>query len=216
MPIEKLQKQVIDDAWRRADAMKEDAQRQGDAVVKEAKSKARAMKEQADREAAEEIRLLEDEERENADLLERAAVLDARSRVIESLIPRIKSMAIGDIKRDDYKRFITSAIEQATAMTQGEKLTMIVQRSDVRLVKNFGGRIKFGEIGNGIALVSKNGKITVKATLEDLFDGNRRTIETLLTQEIFGRRHIQRHATKKAARRPGRAAKKSKAKKRKR
>lgn len=192
MPLDRLQKQIIEDAWRKADALRGDAQKQAESIVRHARAAAEDAGKGMDKELKQEFSRAEEEQRENAELQERGLMLDARSRLVESLMPRLKAMTVKRIKKEGYGRLINRAIEEAGKIAPQEELTLLIGRNDAKLVKSFGGRVKYGKVSNGVELRNKNGNVRVAATIEDMFDKSRPDIEALLVSDAFPHRGPKR------------------------
>ncbi len=177
MPLDRLQKQITDDARHKADALHEDAQKQAESIIRHAKAAVEEAGKGIDKELKQEFSRTEEEQRENAELQERSLMLDARGELVENLMPRLKAMAVKMIKKEGYGRLINRAIEEAGKIAPQEELTLFIGRNDAKLVKNFGGKIKYGNVGNGVELRNKNGSVRVAATIEGMFDKSRPEIE---------------------------------------
>ncbi len=185
MSLDKLQKQIHDDATHRAEEVEGEARRLASGLLSEAKIKAKEIEETKRKELEEEIARLEAEQKANSELLEKNALLDARNHLVESLIPKLKSMTVKKAREKGYEALINDAIKEANEIAPQEDLILTINKNDAAYAKKFKGKINYGNVGNGVELQTKNGDIKITATIEGLFDKNRQMIETMLVEEAF-------------------------------
>ena len=197
--MDKLQKQILDDATRKAEEIMGVAQKQADAVLKEAKGRSDA-EEKSAREALEaESARLQEEQRENAELQERSMELEARHKLLDSLMPKLKSEVIRKVRASGYGKLINKAIAESNSVLPQEELILVIGKKDAGLVKNFGGKIQYGDVGNGVELRNKNGSVKISVTIEGLFEQKKSEIETMLIGELFSHREQEKPAPAKKA-----------------
>ena len=210
MPLDKLQKQILDDAKRKADEMRAEAEKRAAAILKEAEAMNKAEEDELEEELMTETARAQEERKANAELQERGVLLDARNKVVESLLPKVRSMAVKNVREKGYGTLINRAIQEASGVLPQQELTLTISKKDAGLVKRFGGKIKYGNVGNGVLLENSKGSVSVLVTIEKLFEKNRPEIETLLINEVFANKleQVQKPANPKKASKP--AAKKMK------
>lgn len=188
MPLDKLQKQILDDAKRKAEEIVSVAEKQAEAILKEARSQAEdAVKSGEEELNIESSRELE-EQQENAELQKRALVLEARHKLLESLLPKLKSMVIKRVRADGYDKLLNTAIGEASSMLPQQELTLVIDKKDAGLVRNFSGKVQYGNVGNGFELRNKDGSVKAVVTIEGLLEQRKSEIEMLLIEELFSSR----------------------------
>jgi vacuolar-type H+-ATPase subunit E/Vma4 len=188
MSLDKLQKQILDDASRRAEEAQSAARKQASEIIQNAKDKAKEIESAKKKELAEEIARMEAEQTANAELQESGVLLDARNAVVESELPNVRSLAIRMIKEKGYGKLIAMAISEAEAIAPQEDLVLVVNKNDSVHVKNFKGKVTIGEVENGVEIHTKNGDVKIAATIDGLFERNRQEIEKALIEEAFSGR----------------------------
>ncbi|MDE1873970.1 MAG: V-type ATP synthase subunit E [Candidatus Micrarchaeota archaeon] len=188
MPLDRLEKRILEDAWSRADAIEDEAKREAARILATARAQAREKGSASERSAKEEIRRIEAEQEEGMELQERGALLDARDKAMEVALARLRKLVVKRVKKEGYKRLVERAIGEASAIAPEEELTLVIGRNEARFAKGFGGRIKYGSVGNGVELRNQNGSVRITATIDGLFEENRQEIETMLLREAFPKR----------------------------
>jgi vacuolar-type H+-ATPase subunit E/Vma4 len=211
MPLEKLEKRIVEEGERKAHEIEEEGRRKAEAIIKEAEAKASQISSAADAEANREIERMAQEETENAKMQENELLLDARNKAIEKVMHRLRGMTVKRVKKLGYEKMINSAISEANMVSPSEALTLSISRNDAKLVKGFSGRIRYESVGNGVVLANRSGTVKITATVEGLFEKNRPEIETMLIEEAFS----QKRSTPKTRRVTVKSAK-AKARKRRR
>ncbi len=188
MPLEKLEKRILADAWNRADAINEEARSQAEKILAGARSEVRKIESDAEKSATEDANRREAEQVEALELQERSAMLEARSKAIEGALSKLKTLVTRKVKKHEYSRLIAGAIDEAVRIAPQEELTLVISKSDAKLVKNFAGRIIYGSVGKGIELRNRNGSVRMVTTIDSLFEKNKQEIETMLLKEAFPKR----------------------------
>lgn len=197
MPLERLEKHILEGAKSRADEIKGEARKQAERILAEARAKAKEIEAAAERSAREEIARREAEQDEGMDLQERAALLEARNKAMEATISRLRRLVVKKAGKKGLKRLINSAIDEAGRIAPQEGLTLVIGKKNSGLVNAFGGRIRYGAVGNGVELHNKSGSVRINATMEGLFEENRQEIETMLLEEAFPKRGRSARRTRK-------------------
>ncbi len=187
MPLEKLQKQILDDAKRKADEIEGEARKQAAEVVKQAKETAKGIEDEANSEIEQELAREEAEYAANAELQEQSILLGAREHVVEGLMPKLKSMTAKKLRVSGYSKLINLAVKEAHSIAPDEDLTVVIGKNDAKLVKDFGGKVRYGDFGGGVEIYTKNGAIKISAKVEDLFDDSAAAIKTELIKEAFSK-----------------------------
>ncbi len=214
MPLDKLRKQILDDAQRQEREIEGGARKQAEEIIGQARARAKEAEDKAGAELAAEISRREEEQRANFELQERGMLLEARNKAVEGLMPKVKALALKNVTESGYSRFLARAIEKAGEIAAHEKLVLTVGKKDAKYIKNFDGKVKYGDVGRGVELGTDDGKVKLAATLEGLFEENRRAIETMLINEVFPK--MQEEETKgKGGKQEAKPRKAKKAKKRK-
>lgn len=218
--MDKLQKQILNDASRRAEEAESLARKQAAEILQKAKERAREIEDAKKKELADEISRMEAEQVANSELEENSVMLDARNAVIEGALPGVRSLVVKMMKEKGYEKLVSMAIREAEEIAPQNELVLVVNKGDSAHVKNFKGKVTYGEVVNGIEIQTKDGSVKITATIDGLFERNRQEIEKALIEEAFPTRQrktspsSEPKAKARAAARPKkRPAKKQKTKK---
>lgn len=189
MPLDRLEKRVLADASGRAQAIEAEAKTHAEKILAEARAQAKEIEAAADKKTIDEIARQEAEQLEGLELQERSMLLEARNKAMEGALARLKKLVIARIRKKGYERLISRAIEEAGNVAPQDELTLVIGKKEAKIVRSFAGRIKYGEVGNGVELRNRSGSVRITATIDGLFEENKQEIETMLLQAAFsGRR----------------------------
>jgi vacuolar-type H+-ATPase subunit E/Vma4 len=222
MPLDALQKEILDDAKKRSNTVGETAMKEADAIVKGAKAKADAASAEFERELKDEIGRISLEYRSAREMQERNIRLSAREQLTDALVERVRGAVIRRIREKGLRRLFDSAIAEALKISPMKDLTLVMDKQDAKYAKDFTGKVKY-EKTDGLVVYAAGGKIKIDATLDTLFDRNRDAVKEAIRGGVFGTGGAsaakRRYATKKKAakRKAGkRAAPKTRQKRRRR
>jgi vacuolar-type H+-ATPase subunit E/Vma4 len=99
-------------------------------------------------------------------------------------------------------------MKQAREMAPASDLVITVDKDDRSKIGNTESKVETRSIGGGLVISSKNGDISIDATVDRLIDSKSDEIRNALLEELFGSVKRQNAAPKKAAiaKRPHKAA----------
>lgn len=216
MPLDALQREIAEEAGRKADAIEEKARKEADAILKSAKARADAADSEFERELKEEIGRIGLEYRSSREMQEKNILLSARERLTEDLVDRVRAAVTKRVREKGYKRLFDSAMREAQKISPMKDLTLVMDKQDAKFAKGFTGRITYARI-DGLVIYAAGDKIKIDATLDTLFDRNRDLVKEAIRRGVFGEkaggaaaRPSARRAVKKAAKpkaKPGPARK---------
>ena len=214
MPLDALQKEILDEARKKSASIEKGAAEEAEAAIREAKAKANAANEAFERELKDEINRISLEYKSSREMQERNILLAARERLVDDLVERARATVVKRIREKGYKRLFDSAIAEAGKISPMEDLTLVIDKDDARYVKGFTGKIKYAK-SEGLVVYAAGGRIKIDATLDTLFDRNRAAVREALRAGVFGtpRSAGARKATGAKSRPAGRGAKRKPAKK---
>jgi len=197
MPLDALQKEILDDAKKRSNTVGETAMKEADAIVKGAKAKADAASAEFERELKDEIGRISLEYRSAREMQERNIRLSAREQLTDALVERVRGAVIRRIREKGLRRLFDSAIAEALKISPMEGLTLVMDKRDEKFAKGFTGRIRHAKM-DGLVIYAADGRIKIDATLEAIFERKRDAVKQALVASVFG-------AAKRAAKGPRRA-----------
>ncbi len=201
MPLDRLEKHILEDAESRASEIEGKGREAAAKTLDDARSKAKNIREAAEISTNAEISKMDAEQNESIELQERSALLEARNKAMQHAMVKLKALVIKRMKKAGYSRLIANAVHEARSIAPEGELTLMIGRKEAKQVRDFGGRIKYGNAGNGVELSNRSGSIRISATIDGLFEENRQEIETMLLEEAF-KAHVP--AVRRTGRKRGR------------
>jgi vacuolar-type H+-ATPase subunit E/Vma4 len=195
--LDALQKEIMEEARRKANAIESRSAKEAGATVKEAQARADAAEEAFERELSGELHRITLEYKSAREMQERNILASAREQLADGLVDRVKAAAIRRIREKGYKRLFDSAIAEALKISPMEGLTLVMDKRDEKFAKGFTGRIRHAKM-DGLVIYAADGRIKIDATLEAIFERKRDAVKQALVASVFG-------AAKRAAKGPRRA-----------
>jgi vacuolar-type H+-ATPase subunit E/Vma4 len=202
MPLDALQKEILDDAKRASGEIEAKARREADAIIREAKARAGASNEEFERGLSDEIGRISLEYRSAREMQERNLLLSARERLVDGLVDRIRAHVLKRVRERGYKKIFDSAIKEALKISPMDGLTLVMDKKDAKFARGFSGRIKYAKV-DGLTVYAADGRIKIDATLDTLFDRNRDAVKEAVRRGVFGvgkAKAAKKGSAKKAAR----------------
>jgi V/A-type H+-transporting ATPase subunit E len=200
MPLDALQKEILDDAQKRAEAVEAKAKKEADAIVKEARAKADEADKAFERELADEMARIGLEYKSLREMQERNLLVSAKEKLLDDLVEKVRESVIKRARERGYKKLFDAAISEAEKISPMKDLTIVMDKDDAKYARSFTGKVKYGAV-DGLVIYAGNGRIKIDATLGTLFDRNREAIKEAIRRSVFGERK------KATARKPARASK---------
>jgi vacuolar-type H+-ATPase subunit E/Vma4 len=185
MPLDALQKEILADAKKRADAIGEKAMKEADATVKEAKARADAASAEFERDLKDEIGRMSLEYRSSREMQERNIRLSAREQLTDGLVERVRGAVMRRIREKGMRRLFDSAIAEALKISPMKDLILVMDKKDAKYAKDFTGKVKY-EKTDGLVVYAAGGKVKIDATLGTIFERNRDAVKEAIRSGVFG------------------------------
>ncbi len=208
MALGDIKHNIEEQAKKEAGGIREAASKEADAIISDAKERAKGILQGFDSEIEAELKRLRDESEASGELAAKNVTLTAREEVLSGEAAKIKRLLIGSIRKSQgYGKIFKDALKQAREMAPASDLVITVDKDDRSRIGNTESKVETRSIGGGLVISSKNGDISIDATVDRLIDSKSDEIRNALLEELFGGAKRQSAPKKaEAAKRPRKAA----------
>lgn len=186
MPLEEIKKGIESAASSNAKSIEEKAKQEKQEIISAARKEAETLVKEANENIKREKHRLVQEYEARAEIDARNLVLSAKEEALDAELRRIKTLIAKRMKSSkSYPEIFKHALGYASS-EMGSDIVITVSKEDRKFLGKSNAEIVNKEIGGGVIIRSKDGRITLNATIDAMIDQNIGIVKEKVSEALFG------------------------------
>ena len=190
MPLDAIRKNILADAESKAEAIESEAAKESARILKEAQDEANSMLKGVQAESKKEAERLRKESEAGLETESNTMAIQARGAVIEHVLSSVVEDIKKSLERDSMEKILNASIKQFSELNTGEDFVVIASKKYSSMLNGKNYSTEYGAI-NGFMLYTKDRKIALNATIDNIVERNIDTIRKLVASEVFTSRDFK-------------------------
>jgi len=180
MPLEAIAKRILEEARKKRDSLRGEAEQEKARIIGEANEKAKRMQEDAKKQASEIVDEIKKEYLAELEVERHNAILTAHESVAEKEFKKVSKEMLSEITKN-YKKILDSALTRLKE--EGVDAKIVAEKSFAPILKKLG--YTFELCSNGVFALSSDGKISIDISPEKLIENEKEHAKSMIINELF-------------------------------
>ncbi|MDE1762254.1 MAG: hypothetical protein KGH78_03635 [Candidatus Micrarchaeota archaeon] len=204
MSLHEIRDDILKEAEAKASVISDEGRSEASRILSEAKDSAKRIRDSSKKEISERTHMMRREHQAGVEIERNNTLLLAKEDAIDALVGSVKREVVANIMKAGYERIVKKAISTARELSGETALIIKADSANQKLLGKLGYRAEAGD-AKGVVITTRDGSITVDASIDSIIERNEQSIRGAISKELFAEQKPRKEEAKPKAQKPKKA-----------